>query len=73
MERTSHGVLATAVHFGILSFNLNIVDFESAGLANLIASLFGIGASFLGNRYFVFPITGEAIVTQAGSLAACTG
>ena len=41
-----NGVLATAVHFGILSFNLNIVDFASAGLANLIASLFGIGRPF---------------------------
>ena len=60
-----NGVLATAVHFGILSFNLNIVDFASAGFANFIASLFGIGTSFLGNRYFVFPKTGEAIMTQA--------
>ena len=38
-----NGLLATAVHFGILSFNLNIVDFASAGFANFIASLFGIG------------------------------
>jgi len=60
-----NGVIATAVHYGVLSFNLDVLNFPSAGLANLAAAVFGISTSFLGSRYFVFPKTGEAITTQA--------
>jgi len=60
-----NGVFATLVHYAVLSFNLNVLGFPSAGLANLVAAVFGISASFLGNRYFVFPHTGEAMITQA--------
>ncbi len=60
-----NGVVATAVHYGVLTFNLNVLNFPSAGVANLVAAVFGIGTSFLGSRYFVFPGTGEAIITQA--------
>jgi putative flippase GtrA len=60
-----NGVFATLVHYAVLSFNLNVLGFPSAGLANLLAAVFGISASFLGSRYFVFPHTGEAIIKQA--------
>lgn len=60
-----NGVVATAVHYGVLTFNLNALNLPSAGLANLIAAVFGIGTSFLGSRYFVYPHTGESILTQA--------
>ena len=60
-----NGVVATAVHFAVLSFNLQVLHFSSAGLANLLAALFGILTSFLGSRYFVFPRTGEAIAIEA--------
>jgi putative flippase GtrA len=60
-----NGLVATAVHFAVLAFNLNVLHFPSAGLANLTASLFGISASFVGNRYFVFPRTGVPIVAEA--------
>lgn len=60
-----NGLVATAVHFAVLAFNLHILHFSSAGLANLTASLFGISASFVGSRYFVFPRTGEPIVAEA--------
>lgn len=60
-----NGVVATAVHFGVLTFNLNVLHFQSAAVANLIAAVFGIAISFLGSRYFVFPGTGGAIITQA--------
>lgn len=60
-----NGVAATAVHFAVLSFNLNVLGFQSAGVANMLAAIFGIAASFMGSRYFVFPRTGESIITQA--------
>jgi putative flippase GtrA len=60
-----NGLVATAVHFAVLAFNLHVLQFSSAGLANLTASVFGISASFVGSRYFVFPRTGEPIVAEA--------
>jgi putative flippase GtrA len=49
-----NGLMATVVHYAVLAFNLHVLGFSSAGLANLVAAMFGIGGSFLGNRYFVF-------------------
>lgn len=60
-----NGVVATAVHYSVLTFNLTVLEIPSAGLSNLIAALFGISASFFGSRYFVFASTGEPIVRQA--------
>lgn len=60
-----NGVAATAVHYGVLSFNLEILHFPSAGMANLLAAVVGITASFLGSRYFVFRKFGESIFRQS--------
>ncbi len=60
-----NGVVATAVHYGVLTFNLEVLNFSSAGLANLAAAAFGISTSFLGSRYFVFRKTDETIALQA--------
>jgi putative flippase GtrA len=49
-----NGLVATAVHYGVLTLNLKVLGFESAGLANLCAAVAGITASFLGNRFYVF-------------------
>lgn len=49
-----NGIFATAVHFGVLSFNLLVLEMESAGLANMIAAVVGAATSFVGSRYFVF-------------------
>jgi len=49
-----NGIVATAVHYAVLTANLLLFDMPSAGLANIIAAFFGIICSFLGNRYFVF-------------------
>ncbi len=62
-----NGLVATLVHFSILTFNIEVLDFRSAGVANFVAVLFGISASFLGSRYYVFrkhsdPILGQATV-----------
>jgi putative flippase GtrA len=60
-----NGLAATAVHYGVLSFCLELLKLPSAGLANLVAAAFGISASFLGSRYFVFRRPDEPIGQQA--------
>lgn len=50
-----NGLVATAVHYAVLNLNLHWLGFPSAGLANLVAAVFGITCSFVGNRYYVFP------------------
>ena len=60
-----NGLVATAVHFGVLSFNLNVLHISSAGLANVFAACFGIAASFLGSRYFVFASGDRSIIQDA--------
>lgn len=67
---TINGLLATAVHFAVLSFNLKIIGLPSAGLANFIAAFFGIIISFLGNRYFVFDRQAESMIRQASKFGA---
>lgn len=64
-----NGLLATAVHFGVLSFNLKVIGLPSAGVANLIAACFGIAVSFLGSRYFVFRGHSEPFIRQAAKFA----
>jgi putative flippase GtrA len=68
-----NGLAATAVHYIVLTFNLKVIELPSAGLANLIAALFGITASFLGSRYFVFPGTGDNIFAQAAKFSVLYG
>lgn len=60
-----NGLFATGVHFSVLTFNLQIYDMQSAGLANLIAAVFGITVSFLGSRYFVFKNHQDPFLNQA--------
>jgi len=60
-----NGLLATAVHFGVLTFNLQVLQMQYAGLANLIAAGFGITTSFIGSRYFVFEGRGRPLLQQA--------
>jgi len=50
----ANGVAATAVHYSALYICVEIIEFQLIGAANLFASTFGILASFLGNKYFVF-------------------
>ncbi len=50
-----NGLAATAVHYAVLNVNMTVLEFRSAGLANLVAALFGVSASFLGNYFYVFP------------------
>ena len=59
-----NGLAATAVHFAVLTFNLKVLGWGSAGIANLVAAVFGITASFLGSRYFVFRGSQEPLFKQ---------
>lgn len=76
----TNGLIATGIHFGVLTFNIQVVGMRSAGVANLIAAAFGISASFLGSRYFVFkkhqdPFLGQAtgFLVLYASIAALHG
>jgi putative flippase GtrA len=60
-----NGLVATGVHFGVLTFNLQILHIPSAGLANFFAATVGIATSFFGSRYFVFCRAEENIWHQA--------
>jgi putative flippase GtrA len=60
-----NGILATAVHYAVLTFNLEVLSLTSAGFANMVAAVFGISTSFIGSRYFVFRQTEEGFLAQA--------
>ncbi len=68
-----NGVVATAAHFGTLTFNLRVLDFSSAGWANFCAALVGIAVSFLGSRYFVYARTGQTFLAEAARFAGLYG
>jgi putative flippase GtrA len=64
-----NGLLATGVHFTVLTINLEVLQLAYAGVANLIAAAFGIAASFIGSRYFVFAGRGAPLLPQAAKFA----
>lgn len=49
-----NGLFATGVHYAVLVILLDGIQIGLASMANLIAAVFGITASFLGSRHFVF-------------------
>jgi putative flippase GtrA len=59
-----NGLIATAVNYLVLNFNLLVIGIKSAGIANFIAAIFGITASFLGNRYFVYKEHNNSVQSQ---------
>ncbi|GAA4409085.1 hypothetical protein GCM10011450_27200 [Advenella faeciporci] len=68
-----NGLVATAVHYSVLMANLELLDFQSAGVANFVAALFGIMVSYFGSRYFVFKNTVESIISQASKFGILYG
>jgi putative flippase GtrA len=64
-----NGLIATAVHFLVLSICLQILQLPSAGLSNMLAAAFGISASFLGSRFYVYPKATAPIWQQAARFA----
>ena len=59
-----NGIFATGLHFSVLTICLKVLLWQSAGLSNMMASVFGITSSFLGNRYFVFDNSDEPLKKQ---------
>lgn len=59
-----NGLVATAIHFLVLTIILELLNWSSAGFANLVAAIFGISASFIGSRYYVFNGSLEPLVKQ---------
>lgn len=59
-----NGLVATVVHFLVLTFNLKVLHWQSAGIANMAAAVFGIATSFVGSRYFVFSGSIEPLFKQ---------
>ena len=59
-----NGLAATGIHFSALVFCLEVLHWQTAGFANLVASIFGITASFVGSRYFVFSGSNVTARTQ---------
>ncbi len=49
-----NGLAATGVHYGVLVLLVEELKVHPVGLANGMASVVGISASYLGNRYVVF-------------------
>lgn len=68
-----NGIAATAAHYIALTFNLEVLMFQSAAIANIAAAVVGITVSFLGSRYFVFPNTEGSIARQAVKFSALYG
>jgi putative flippase GtrA len=60
-----NGVFATAVHYGVLTLNVEVLGISPVGLANFVAAWFGITASFLGSRWFVFQNVDAPVMQQA--------
>ena len=60
-----NGLFATIIHYVILTVNMEIIGFKSAGLANFVAAFFGIFSSFMGNRYFVFKAIDRPFLKQS--------
>jgi putative flippase GtrA len=60
-----NGGAATVLHYSVLRICLEWFHFPSAGLANFVGALFGISASFAGNRMFVFRRRSKPVLHQA--------
>ncbi len=60
-----NGLAATALHYGVLLFNLNVLLIPSAAIANFLAATVAIVASFFGSRFFVFRASQRPAHAQA--------
>lgn len=64
MRYTTNGLFATGVHYLVLYSCVELLNFPLVGLANFLASVVGILASFAGNKYFVFKSVGGPTKSQ---------
>jgi putative flippase GtrA len=68
-----NGLVATAFHYSVLLFNLNVLSISSAAIANFLAATVAIAASFIGSRYFVFRASNQPAQAQALSFVLLYG
>jgi putative flippase GtrA len=75
-----NGLGATLIHYSSLLLIKETLDWSSAGSANFVASVIGISASYLGNKYFVFSQSDARVMIQGAKslliyiiLATCHG
>jgi putative flippase GtrA len=59
-----NGLVATGVSYAVLNVCIQLLHVPSAGVANFVAAIFGITASFFGSRHFVFPGASESVWHQ---------
>ena len=68
-----NGLIATFIHYVVLTVNIEWIGIDSAGLSNFLAAGFGISASFIGSRYFVFKKYDVPIILQASKFMGLYG
>jgi len=68
-----NGAMATAVHYLVLHAMVSAGQISSVGLANAMAAVCGIAASFVGSRYFVFRASHLPLAPQAAKFAGLYG
>jgi len=59
-----NGAFATLIHYSVLIFNVEVIKFDSIGFSNAVAAIFGISASFIGSRFFVFKNKNNSLINQ---------
>jgi putative flippase GtrA len=70
MRYALNGLLATGVHYLTLSVMIGPLGVRPVGLANLMAAIIGIAASFVGNRRYEFKAVESPVNRQAVHFAA---
>ena len=65
-----NGLLATGVHYALLSVLVGPMGLRPFALANLLAAVIGTVTSFFGNRQFVFKAVGGSVRLQAARFIA---
>lgn len=59
-----NGLVASAVHAGVLYVLYEVAHLPSAAVCSLVAACAGITASFIGNRTFVFDASDHPVLDQ---------
>lgn len=65
-----NGLVATAVHYGVLAGLIEGAGMASAAIANALAAVCGIAVSYAGNRHFV--LRSRAPHSRAGPRFLCS-
>jgi putative flippase GtrA len=64
-----NGLMATTVHFTILSLCIEVLELQSAAISNFLAAVVASMCSFFGNRHYVFKKSTQRLFAQAWRFA----